>query len=265
MPPPIDPTNAFKKATGRERFRLKYKGPGMQDAEVVAEDVASDQHRIVRHMVRKLKVTAKEQLRYDPKVGELTFFKPGATGAGRLNVALAPGLPDAERQILQGEVDKMRADFDDLCHRYAGPAIRGVLRKALDSVDAVLVGAGRTGVYFVPRVHDETLAAIRDMFGSLSKQIEVHLQPVLDMPGQRDWLTDAAVSETEIAAKRLLDEVAGMKKPTSDVVARITRDLRRLEQRGAQYAELLDVTQERVNLSLTRARRKIENVWKEIA
>jgi hypothetical protein len=158
----------------------------------------------------------------------------------------------------------MRSDYECFRTHYDGTALRTVLRAAMADVNAILVGASRSGAYFVPHLNDDRLMAIRDLFRGLSEKVEFHLTPVIDMPDQRDWLTKAAISETELKAATLIEEFADLRTITPKAVQRAQAELRKLEARGDEYALLLDVSAERLNMSLGKLRTAVEKMWEGI-
>lgn len=267
-PKEIDAANAFRKATGRERFKLGY-AFGRGTAEVTCRPVVSDHKRIVRHIVREVRMPRDEKLVYEPRVGTVTFFKSerkadGSRGLPVMTIEIADNIRPDERDVIRPALKALRADYEDLCVHYDGNAIRAVLRGSLAWLDAILVGTGRSA-YFVPRGRAEDLARTREMFTSLSDKVEFHAVPLIDMPEQRDWVAQSLISETQLMCSRLLEDLDGETDPNKRVLGDAMDKLRQVKARTREYTELLEISDVELQLSTAKLESAINKAIATVA
>jgi hypothetical protein len=252
IPDPIDPVDAFSKATNNDNWRLSYPmGTQAQQltANILIRPVKTDKQRVVKAIVREVVDGNAEKLN-TATIGEAVFYK-APTNSMRLTLdpaALAAG----EDSQLDPAISNLRARYAEFCQHYDPQAIRKMIRDYVTDLNAVLVNP-TGGLYFVHKTRDATLDKLSELVKRIGGDCLFELIPLVNTPDKREMLLEASQTATEKQCRELLEQVAKKaegKRVTLNDWKRMRDEMTKITDRAAEYSNILGVAQERASMSL---------------
>jgi hypothetical protein len=258
LPPPLRPVDAYERITGPDGVRYSYplddptatgrdgrrkrRKPSElgRSAVLMVRPVRRDSDRIVRHIVREVRDEQRTKLRYDTRLGAVTFHRDHATaadGAGTLQVepdhqAIAK-LPEAEQATVHEMIESLKTSYQRRCTYLTGDKLRALVRRYVEDLNAIKVRP-TGGVYFVHRQYSPALAALRELVGRFGTGSHLVRVPLPDQEEMREMIVAAFTTKAKDDLDRLAKDIA---------VAQSTGrsgDLRRLYDRFAALQKATD-------------------------
>lgn len=259
LPAPINPADAFEKATkaveglkypvslGTDHLGHEVRGT----AEIMVREAARTDSQIQRHLIREVRDSGARKLAYD-KVGELIYYRPSLDSSGRVNHSsvairstLEPNLGPEEYKLLADLTTKFDASFDRHRRFHDGQKLRGVMRSYLLHLNAVLM---KSSVYFVHANRGDELARLRAMTDEIDG-ISLTLWQLPDLDGHRREVVDAFQREAEKSFAGLVEEIQKLrapgKKPTKAQFVKIKARYDEVMARSGEYQRTLQISQDR--------------------
>lgn len=262
LPPKILKVNAFRKASSEVTRKYETSAEGVH-ATLLVREVTYDGEQVVRHIVKEMRDSRQQKLKYEPHLATLKFFRARRTAAGRaansedwrwqiLNTVAPEDLPHVESMIAE-----IQGRYDDLAVYLHHQAIRGMIRDYLTSLNAIAVKP-QGGVYFIHQSRQDTVDALQQLVERIGPNCSFHQVPLLDTPRQRAMLTDAFQDEVEQDVKLLLKDVLdlnekvknGKGKVTPEKYADLNARLQDVMSRSTEYTRVLGLAQGRAGDAL---------------
>lgn len=207
LPSEPRPVDAYERATGSAKTKYPlglnpHTGRKKQNHEktgqtvtLMMRHVVRDETRVVRHLVRELADHADEALSYEVKLAEAEFEREiGPTipiGSGEMTLTTVDEEIDQltafERTTISELIDEMRKNYDHHCRYIPSARVSKMLRDYLERRCAGI--RLQNGVYFVPRQHNDTLGALRELASRCGATI--NRIPLPDTAEQREMVGDA--------------------------------------------------------------------------
>lgn len=256
LPPPINPTDAFRRATSEAK--VEYVDSDGNPVTLIMKEVEHSADRVVRRIHKETLDRKKKDHTYDTHMGEAVFYKPGkaasAQGLGQHKVRFStnPNLAPGELEHVNRLIAEANARYHHLCTYLTGQALRFVVRDYVVDLNAIPVRPSG-GVYFVHKSRQETVDKLVELVSRMGGSSRLHTMPLIDTSSQRSMLIDqfeeAMVSEVE----KLVEEMsAALEKATTKgqkikgrTFTAFQNRLAELTSRAAETTEQLDLTQNR--------------------
>lgn len=229
LPKPINPVDAYRKATNLEQGnKVEYEAPWAgagHSARILIREVKKDSKTVERHIVRENVDANGRTLTYD-KIGEAIFYRAPRQSSGkqrgyvasgekvRFNL-LTPMVHPEEAGILQQVVTDIQNRYRHYCVNLDGNAIRKIVRDYVISLNAVAVKPSG-GVYFVHKDKRERLEAIQKFVLGLHTGSTFHTLPLVDTGEQREMLSEAFQTEVESDVQELLRDIGALNESCSN-------------------------------------------------
>lgn len=213
LPPQIKKIDAFRNASSS--VRREYEVPESNStrfATLSVEEVKSDAEQVIRHVVRIIRDAKKEQLSLE-HMATIKFIRGGRTSKGKRH-----GGDHIRYQVLtrvQGDdrdrVEQLISDFhdryEDLSSHLHAPALRGIVRAILTSLNAIPMKASG-GLYFVHKNRWPELDALKALITRFGPGCKLEDMAFLDIVDNRTMLTEALEDEVEDDCTKLLEAIA---------------------------------------------------------
>jgi len=196
-PAPIDPADAFRRATHQlERLRV----PQADGTAVnwLVREVRRTDTTIVRHLVRETVDAQRVRLDYRAVLG---LVLERSTGAFVTTVLDAAARPEE-----QAAADAARSAYDTLRHSYQGRHLRELALRVLRTLNPVAVRPSG-GVYFVPAAGTATLRRLQ-AFLQTCPPSQCWALPVADTGDARQVLSAALDDTVRDTGARVVQELA---------------------------------------------------------
>ncbi|WP_328591808.1 DUF6744 family protein [Candidatus Frankia alpina] len=243
---------AFEKATSSARARYPLGGRGRghastgQTVSLMMRNVARDETRMVRHLVRELADHADETLSYEVRVAVAEFVRltgpavPEGSGTMTLTAETdtVAGLDVAEQTTITELLAAVEADFADRSQYVGADRLRKLLR---DYVEQQLAGVRiHAGVYFVHHRHTDALAALRELARRLGA--ELTRVPLPDAGEMRSMVDGAFDAKAQADLESLARDIARLQAdgPKAYQVRQVHRRYTAVAAAAEQYQSDLD-------------------------
>jgi len=230
-----------------------------RQATLMLRHVRRDRREIVRHVVREVRDEQETKLSYDSKLGEAIFrfdTNPNsAPGDGALRVAPDNAeiakLPEAEQGVVRDMLDEIGSAYELRRTFYSGDALRKVIRAYVEDMRATKVRP-TGGVYFVNRMHADTLASLRTLvarFGAGSQLVRI---PIPDQDEMREMVINAFTTQAKDELNQLALEIAAAQRDgaSDTTIAKLHRRFREVQKATAEHSELLSTSLEDTTAAL---------------
>lgn len=261
IPPEINPTDAYKRATGAEaRYRIAENEHGLR-TEYFVRDVDSDDDRIIRHVVREVRDSKGKKLEYD-EVGEAIFYRASRSPGGGHSILFRVHddmLSEWEQGQVREFIDRMNNAFHFFTQFYYTQAIRDMIRKYIESLNAVPMRRGGA-IYFVHVSRWDTITRLVELVNErIGYGCRLHMMPLIDTGYQRSMLSEAFQDEVEKQSEKLLGKIAKLnekfagKKVPAGKYAGIQAEWQDLTDRSEEYSRIFNQRQERSATALEMA------------
>lgn len=260
IPPPLNPTDAYKRATGADA-RYKIENEQGQRTEYFVRDVDHDDDRIIRHIVREVRDSKGKRLEYD-EVGEAIFYRASRTPGGGHSILFKVHESDLstwEQERVREFIDRMNNAFHFFTQFYYTQAIRDMIRKYIESLNAVPMRRGGA-IYFVHVSRWDTIIKLVELVNDrIGYGCRLHMMPLIDTGYQRSMLSEAFQDEVEKQSDKLLGQIAslnekyGGKKVPANKYAKIQAEWQDLTDRSEEYSRIFNRRQERSATALEMA------------
>lgn len=260
IPPPINATDAYKRATGVDA-RHRTENEQGQRVEYFVRDVDSDDDRIIRHIVREVRDAKGKKLEYD-EVGEAIFYRASRNAGGGHSILFRI---HEDRLSTLGEaqvnefIDRMNKSFHFFTQFYYTQAIRDMIRKYIESLNAVPMRRGGA-IYFVHVSRWDTIVRLVELVNDrIGYGCRLHMMPLIDTGYQREMLSEAFQDEVEKQSEKLLGKIATLnekyagKKVPANRYARIQSEWQDLTDRSEEYSRIFQTRQDRSATALEMA------------
>jgi hypothetical protein len=265
IPTPVRPLNAFKRVTGtgvngvRKTYTLGEPNADPADrdqqrsrgqATLMIREVFHDRTRIVKRIVRE-EASERTGLDYNPHLAEVTFVRDRSSradpGAGTLEVlpdelAIAQ-LPPPEQDHVREMLAEIHTTYRELCLFLPGDKLRSMVHDAIEDLGATRVRP-TGGVYFVPRRHADTVAALRELISRFGSGSELWPVPLPDEAEMRDMVVSAFRNKAKEDLHKLSLDIANARRSGEVSAAAIEAMFKR-------YRQLQAVTNEHSTLLST--------------
>lgn len=259
LPPRIKRIDAFRNATSQVRREYPC-GPeaAKQYATLRIEEVKSDNEQVIRHVVKDVRDERKEQLSRT-HLATVKFIRGGRSSIGKRNsgdhvkTMILSRTRGEDHDQVEALIEDFNRRYDDLAVFLHAPALRGVVRGLLLSLNAVAMKTSG-GVYFVHKSRWVELDKIQALMWRIGQGCVMEQQPLVDQSDSRRMLTEAFEAEVEDEVRLLLRDIADTNSKRGLVAARryaeFTARYNELESRSAEYTDLLGLAQSRAGDAL---------------
>jgi hypothetical protein len=266
VPPPIRPVDAFEKVTGPSGVQVTYplgaQPPGGRrrrrqdgqgrEATLMIRPVRRDGGQIVRHLVREVRDEPSVRLSYDVRLGECVFRRDdhpaAAPGAGALQVtpdyAAIRQLPSEEQEKVTAMLAEIQAAYSRHCTYLTADRLRTVVRTYIEALNAIRVRP-TGGVYFVHRIHDRTLAALRELVRRFGGGSHLARLPIPDQDEQRELIISAFTTKAREDLDKLARDIADAQRDGQGgeaAIAALHKRFVSLQAATAEHARLLNTS-----------------------
>lgn len=269
IPKPIRKVHAFRTACTETKRTYKLPVEG-ESVELMIREVKFDAEVRVHHIMREHKDSRGERLSYT-HAATLKFYR-GSRGtksqsSEHYKATILRGLSSLD----VAQVDAMIHDFDDrytdLAANLHGQVIRSMLRKYLESLNAIKVRKSG-GIYFIHTSKQETVDALAELVAKLGDGCSFFQTPLPDLPNSREMLTDAFQDEVEDDVRDLLGEIADYNEkidkrgetPSETKYAEFRTRYEQIMTRASEYSEVLGLQQERAAVALELALEQVDSL-----
>lgn len=220
LPGPPRQIDAFEKATGaaaKDSYPLggtRRRNHGARGATVtlMMRNVARDETRILRHLVRELADHDNEELSYEVCLAEAQFLRstdpslPEGSGQMTLTpdeIEITRLTPD-EQDTINKLLGQIADDYDNRSRYVGSDRLRKMLRDYVENeLNAVRIHAG---VYFVHRQHAPTLAHLRTLAARFRG--ELTRIPLPDLDEMRQMVDGAFEAKARADLQSLARDIA---------------------------------------------------------
>lgn len=259
LPPRIKKIDAFRNATSqvKREYPCGEAGSG-QYATLRIEEVKSDAEQVIRHVVKDVRDERRVELSRT-HLATVKFIRGGRSSIGKrasgdhVKTQILSRTRGEDHEQVQALIEDMTKRYDDLGVFLHSPALRGVVRNLLLSVNAVAMKTSG-GVYFVHKSRWEDLDKLQGLMRRIGQGCIMEQFPLVDQADSRRMLTEAFEAEVEDEVRLLLKDIAEANSKEGKVAARryaeISANYRELEGRSAEYTDLLGIAQGRAADSL---------------
>lgn len=200
LPPPINPLDAFEKATkslDNTRYAMNPPNAGSDYyAVILIREAARNKTKVVRHAIREIRDSKHAVLQYD-QVAEFEYYKP-VTRSGKVDYTswrvrpsrtLMVAASAEEDAALHAMMAEFQRQMDRHLKTYDGQKIRTLFRDYLKYLNAITMKAS---VYFVHNTRSQELEALREFSQTLGvKGTEILCLPQADIPSLRQSVVES--------------------------------------------------------------------------
>lgn len=269
LPGELRAVDAFEKITGPSGVKATYalddpeadyreiqrRNMLSNKATLMIRHVRADGGKIVKHVVREVRNEEQTSLSYDPLMAELTFQrdndKGAADGAGALEIRpyndAIKNLPEAEQARVRKVLEEIKYWFDYRRTFLDSNKLRGVVRKYLEHLKAIMVRPGG-GVYFVHAQHAETVAALHELVsrfgGTGTRKSSLTRIPLLDQEEMRSMVIEAFTSKASDELEKLAADIAAAQREGTKphVTDKLFERFKELQASTAEHSNLLSTS-----------------------
>lgn len=234
-PPVPRPSDIFKRAcTNAQRTRIATSDPE-RFSNILVRRVGHDADNIWRTVVEEIVDTQGHTLSYTEQ-----FRLHYERHTGHIDVEPVLPLDGGPSAACEQVVQDIRDYYNAWARRLTAYTVREWVRAQLRALSATVL---RDGVYFVRADLGERVHALETVVNALPGSL-FHTLPLVDDTQQRAMLKRAFEDESIYEVNRLLAEVQDIqisgRRPTSHRAAEFMSEARRVRERIAEYAEMLD-------------------------
>lgn len=269
MPSAIRKVHAFRTACTETRRTYKLPVEG-ESVELMIREVKFDAEIRVHHIMREHKDSRGERLSYT-HAATLKFYRGSRNTKAQSSEYYKATILRGLSSLDIAQVEAMIRDFDerytDLAANLHGQVIRSMLRKYLESLNAIKVRKSG-GIYFVHTSKQETVDALEELVARLGDGCALVQTPLPDLPKQREMLSDAFQDEVEDDVRDLLGEIADYneklakkgEQPNETKYGEFRSRLEQVTGRALEYGEVLGLAQERAGVALEMAQEQVDSL-----
>jgi hypothetical protein len=268
IPAPPRKVHAFRTACSETRrvYKLPVEG---ESVELLIREVTHDAEKRIHHIMREHKDSRGERLSYT-HAATLKFYRGGRTAGKNLNsesytATILRGLDPLDEKQIEAMIHEFDAKYTDLSANLHSQVIRSMLRRYLESLNAIKVRPSG-GIYFIHSSKQDTVDALSELVSRLGVGCTFFQTPLPDIPASREMLTDAFQDEVEDDVRDLLGEIADYNeklkgKPPSEVkYGEFRTRYEQIMERASEYSEVLGLQQERAGVALEMALDQVTSI-----
>jgi hypothetical protein len=269
IPAPIRKVHAFRTACSETRrdYRLPSEG---ESVELMIREVTFDAEKRIHHVMREHKDSRGERLSYT-HVATLKFYRGSKSQKNQesehYKATILRGLDKLDEAEVEGLIHEFDERYTDLAANLHGQVIRSMLRRYLESLNAIKVRKSG-GIYFIHSSKQETVDALAELVAKLGDGCTFFQTPLPDLPNSREMLTDAFQDEVEDDVRELLGEIADYNEkiakkgqaPSEVKFAEFRTRYEVIMARASEYSEVLGLQQERAAVALEMALEQVDAI-----
>lgn len=280
LPPPINPADAFEKATkalDNTRYALNPAGSGINTdhyAIILMREAARDKTRIVRKAIREIRDSKNAVLQYD-EVAEFQFYRP-VTKAGRVDYSsfrvrasrTATPVSVTEDAALTDLEATFQTQMDRHLKTHDGQKIRTLIRDYLRYLNATKMKAS---CYFVHNSRASEIEALQEFFERLGVSgTEIRLFPLADIPMLRENIVEAFQVQAVNDLLTIKDKVDKLRAARSGPISptaylKIKAEYDEILDQANETSRVLDVVQDTTSDAAMVALQAITDLGAEVA
>lgn len=259
LPKPINPRDAFRKATSKAEVKAYPLEEGKR-LNLLVREVKCDKDLLIRQVVREVVDAKNVRLEYLP-IANLRLMGNQGEKVEVVPFIARDNLYPAERSVL-GSIE---ADYEAEKVSYNGQNVRDLIMRVLRNCHPVAVRPSG-GVYFIPEAYEATVESLKALVRLLNGykitgySCELWSVPVVDAEEQRAMVKQNLEEQVMAESKALLEELTGLLKAENVKIRTKTaqkyiEQVRALAAMVKEYEDLLDtkITTVRANLDLVKA------------